>query len=290
MSLAFRSRDVRVRGENPDEAFFAREMHRLVAVALACWVIVGLAGCRSDTVRVAFRPSVGARFRYQVEVSKTRMIRLGLAAPQRTVDHARLEADETVLASGPGGVRVNVELRRAGSAARHFVVLFDRAAQLTAVESIEGLPAAILEPFGLSEIFPAAAGAPPARPLGAGERWTIDDQLQLVGSAPVRLRGDGHLVRLGVVGGRKVASINTVTNLPVTSSTDLQGGHVTLTGVEHTASDATRDLLDGAVEQAGSTTTGSYRVELAPSGSQGAPVVGTMTIEVRSKTHRLRSD
>src|SRR5207237_6728753 len=112
-----------------------------------------------------------------------------------------------------------------------------------------------VEPFGLSEIFPAAAGAPPARPLAAGERWAIDDQLRLAGSIPVRLRGDGRLVRLGVVGGRKVASINTSTRLPVTTSTDLQGGHLDLTGVERTSSDATRDLLDGAVEQAASTTT-----------------------------------
>src|SRR5207253_7408251 len=155
---------------------------------------------------VAFRPPVGARFRYQVDVTKVRTLQLGSDGPQRTEDHARLEADETVLASGPQGIRVQVELRRAGSAPRKFVVLFDRAAQLTAVESVEGLPASVLEPFGLSEIFPAAAGAPPARPLAAGEQWTIDDDLRLSGSAPARLRGAGHLVRLGVVGGRDVAS------------------------------------------------------------------------------------
>src|SRR5204863_218182 len=148
---------------------------------------------------------------------KTTTIRLGPDAPQRTVDQARLEADETVLASGPEGVRVSVELRRAGSAARHFVVLFDRAAQLTAVESIEGLPASILEPFGLSEIFPAAAGAPPARPLGAGERWTIADQLRLAGSTPARLRGDGHPGRLGVVDGHQVAADTGATDLPARS-------------------------------------------------------------------------
>src|SRR5438270_1684696 len=105
---------------------------------LACLGVTGLNACRPDTVRVAFRPPVGARFRYQVDVTKTRTIRLGSDAPQRTVDQARLEADETVLDSGAGGVRVRVELRRVGSAPRHFVVLFDRAAQLTAVESIEG--------------------------------------------------------------------------------------------------------------------------------------------------------
>jgi hypothetical protein len=259
-----------------------------VAIALACCAGAALAGCRPDTVRVAFRPPVGAHFRYEVDVTKTTTIRLGPEAPERTDDRARLEADETVLDSGPAGVRVSVELRRPGSLARHFVVRFDRAAQLTAVESIEGLPASILEPFGLSEIFPAAAGAPPARPLVAGERWSIDDVLQLAGSPSARLRGRGRLVRLGVLGRRKVAAISSTTDLPVTTSTDLRGGHLQLTGTEHTASDATRDLVDGAVEQASSTTAGTYRVELRPSSDQAPPVLGTLTIEVRSKTRRVR--
>ncbi|TMK88119.1 MAG: hypothetical protein E6G57_08450 [Actinobacteria bacterium] len=165
-------------------------------------------------MQVAFRPPVGARYRYQVDVTKVRTIQLGSEAPQRTVDGARIEADETVLTSNPQGIRVRVELHRSGSAPRLFVVRFDRAAQLTAVESIEGLPASILEPFGLSEIFPAAAGAPPARPLAAGEQWTIDDGLTLAGSAPARLQGSGRLVSFGVVGGRKVASIRSSTKLP----------------------------------------------------------------------------
>jgi hypothetical protein len=238
-------------------------------------------------VQVAFRPAVGARFRYQVEVQKTRTIRLGSDAPQHTLDEARLEADETVLAAGPEGVRVRVELRRQGSAPRTFVVLFDRAAQLTAVESIEGLPASILEPFGLSEIFPAAAGAPPARPLAAGERWSIDDRLRLAGSE-ARLTGSGRLTSFGVVGGRKVASIHSSTRLPVTTESALQGGRLSLDGMEHTLSSATRELIDGAVETASSTTSGSYQVTLSPPEGQGTPVGGTMEIEVRSRTRRLR--
>jgi len=266
-----------------------RSRCRAVGVLLA---VVGagaaLAACRPDTVRVAFRPAVGARFRYQVDVEKVRVLRLGADSPQRTVDDARLTADETVLASGAEGIRVRVELRRAGSSTRTFVGLFDRAAQLTSVESIEGLPASILEPFGLSEIFPAAAGAPPARPLAAGERWSIDDLLTLAGSPPARLQGSGRLVSFGVVGGRKVASIHSSTRLPVAADSALQGGTLSLHGAETTVSSATRELNDGAVENAGSTTTGSYDVVLTPASGQGTPVNGTMLIEVRSRTRRLR--
>jgi hypothetical protein len=253
--------------------------------ALGCGV---LAACRPDTVQVAFRPPVGARYRYQVDVTKARTIQLGSDQAQRTVDDARIEADETVLASGPEGIRVRVELRRGGSAPRLFVVLFDRAAQLTAVETIEGLPASVLEPFGLSEIFPAAAGAPPARPLAAGEHWTIDDRLTLAGSAPARLQGSGRLVSFGVVGGRKVASIRSSTQLPITTASALQGGQLALHGVERTVSTASRELQDGAVEKAASTTGGTYEVALTPAGGNATPVTGTLTIEVKSTTKRLR--
>ena len=253
--------------------------------ALGCGVLVA---CRPDTVQVAFRPPVGARYRYQVDVTKVRTIQLGSEAPQRTVDGARIEADETVLTSNPQGIRVRVELHRSGSVPRLFVVRFDRAAQLTAVESIEGLPASILEPFGLSEIFPAAAGAPPARPLAAGEQWTIDDGLTLAGSAPARLQGSGRLVSFGVVGGRKVASIRSSTKLPVATESTLQGGQLALHGIERTVSTASRELADGAVEKASSTTGGNYRVVLTPDGGAGTPVTGTLTIEVVSQTKRLR--
>jgi len=264
----------------------ARRLTGLLVVGiLGCGVLVA---CRSDTVQVAFRPAVGAHFRYQVNVTKVRTIQLGSDGPQRTEDDVRLQADETVLAAGPEGIRVQVELRREGSSPRLFVVLFDRAAQLTAVETVEGLPASILEPFGLSEIFPAAAGAPPARSLAAGEQWTIDDHLRLAGSSPARLQGSGRLVSFGVVGGRKVASIRSSTRLPIANETALQGGRLSLQGIERTVSTATRQLADGAVEQASSTTGGNYGVVLSPPSGQGAPVSGTLTIEVRSRTSRLR--
>jgi hypothetical protein len=139
----------------------------------------------------------------------------------------------------------------------------------------------------LSEIFPAAAGAPPPRPLAAGERWSIDDRLLLAGSS-ARLTGSGRLASFGVVGGRNVASIRSTTRLPVTTETALQGGRLALQGMERTVSSATRELVDGAVESAASTTSGRYQVTLTPPEGQGVPVGGTMVIEVRSRTRRLR--
>jgi hypothetical protein len=261
---------------------------RPVVAALAVAALVMLAGCQADTVRVAFRPQVGSQYRYEVVVRTVTTIRLGGAAPERTVDQARLVTDQTVLSAGADGIRVAVELRRPGSTPRRFVVRFDRAAQLTAVESIEGLPTSVLGPLGISEIFPAAAGAPPDRPLSAGERWSIDDRLRLPGSSASRLRGGGHLVELGLLGGRKVASIRSETRLPVSTTSQLRGGQLSLTGVETTDSSATRELADGAVARASSTTRGTFDVTLASPTSGGSPVGGTMELEVTSTTRRIR--
>src|SRR5438128_54024 len=79
----------------------------------------------------------------------------------------------------------------------------------------------------------------------------------------VRLGGGGRLVELGVRGGRAVASIRSQTTLLVATISQLRGGRLALTGVEATDSTATRDVLDGAVERAGSTTRGTFQVTLA---------------------------
>ena len=99
-----------------------------------------------------------------------------------------------------------------------------------------------LDPWSGHMALPGGrASAEDSGPRAVAERETLEE----VGLA----LGENHwigplshvLVRLGVVRGHDVASISTLTRLPVTTSTDLQGGHLTLTGVENTASDATKD-------------------------------------------------
>ncbi|HVF14119.1 MAG TPA: hypothetical protein VM942_05925, partial [Acidimicrobiales bacterium] len=121
-----------------------------------------LVACSNDEkVQVAFRPKVGDTFRYEMKVRSVTETRLGTAAPERTVDEAVLEATDTVLAASPEEVRVQVVLRRSGSPDRSFVVRFDRGAQLSGVETVEGLPPGILGPLAFPEFLPAAAAAPP---------------------------------------------------------------------------------------------------------------------------------
>jgi hypothetical protein len=265
-------------------------MGRLPLSMLALSLAAGLlAGCEPATVTVAFRPHAGTEYRYDVKVHSTTVTNLGEGEPEVSVDDAVLRSDGTVLSAGAGEVKMQVRLRREGSPDRTFVVRLDRAAQLAGVETVEGLPPSVLGPDALPEILPGAPAAPPDRPLAPGDRWDIDLQPDLAGAASTRLQGSGRLVELRLVDGRKVASTSAVTRIPLSSSEQVRRGVLALDGVATTESTALRALADGAVEEATSTTRGRFNVTLSPPpGSPGEPLTGTLSIEVRSETRRVR--
>ncbi|MDQ2826729.1 MAG: hypothetical protein M3Y04_07205 [Actinomycetota bacterium] len=261
----------------------------ILATAVACGA--ALTGCDKQAVRVGFRPDTGAVYRYEISVKSTTTTNLGDAAPQTSVDDVVLQSVETVLDSGPDAVRVRVQLTRAGSPDRTFVVRFDRGAQLAGVDAVDGLPPDVLGPDGLPEFLPAAATAPPDRPLSPGEKWKIDATSTPAGGAPVRLQGSGQLVKVTTSAGRKVASIKADTTLPQSSTKPVGDATVTLDGTETTQSTATRTLSDGAVQESTSVTKGTFRLVLSPKpGQQAEPVPGTMSVEIRSQTRRLPDD
>ena len=248
----------------------------------------GLTACdKQEEVHVGFRPEAGASYRYEIKVQSVTTTLLGDEAPDRSVDDVTLESRDTVLSAVPGEVKVRVELTRTGSPPRTFLVRFDRAAQLAAVDAVDGLPPAVLGPIGFPEFLPAAATAPPDRALSTGERWKIDATPTLPGAAPVRLEGSGRLMKVTTSGGRKVASIKAETRLPLSSTTRVGDATVTISGTEKTESTATRGLADGVVQDASSVTRGTYDLVVSPPSGGGASVRGTMTVEIRSETRRL---
>ncbi|MDP9005600.1 MAG: hypothetical protein M3N15_01620 [Actinomycetota bacterium] len=263
-----------------------RRPRRALAVAAALPTLLGLTACEEGTVRLTFRPEVGATYRYEVEVRTVSEVDLGGAAPERREEDVMLSAVHTVLRSGDDGVQVRVLLQSPGEPEQVFEVMFDRAAQLEAVQSIEGVPAERLATLGISEIFPAAAGAPPDRPLAPGASWVIDDAIALPQTASdTRLRGSGRLVELDVVGDEEVARLVSAARLPLESVLPTPGGMLRLEGEQITDYTATHDLDDGAVREATSDTVGEFRLEVAPVGTADvAPVAGSLRVEVSSRT------
>jgi len=257
---------------------------------LLCCLLAGLAlaagACRPDGVRLAFRPRPRAHYSYRVEVHAEVVTRIGDVPAQRRVDDDVLFADHFVLSTGRSS-RVEVRLHGQDQPTRTFVVRLDRAAQLAEVQTIEGLPASALGTLGLSEIFPAAAGAPPDRLLSPGERWRIDEPVSLPGASASRLVGEGRLVELGVVGGRRVARVDNTMRLPVQRASDEEQGRIVLSGVETVHSVATSGVADGAVEEVETETSGTFQLTLLPTGATGPGVPGELDVVVRSVTKRL---
>lgn len=235
--------------------------------------------CRDNTVRVAFRPVTGAEYTYRVTVIADVVTRLGDRPPRRTTEEDVFTARHKVLSTSRTGSTVEVRLGAEGEEQRTFVVRLDRAGQLAEVQRIEGIPADILGGLGLSEVFPAAAAAPPDRPLAPGDRWDLDFD---------RLRGRGRLTALGMVGGRKLATVESDYVLPVTQVADRGENRLRFDGSQRTRATSTHDLADGAVEEVEAETSGTFALELLPpEGTTGPVVPGTLEVEVRSVTTRL---
>jgi hypothetical protein len=248
-----------------------------------------LVACRDDTVRIAFTPQAGDRYRYDVRVRAVTRSTIADAAPRRSADDFVLHAEHRVVRVGSGDTELEVKLSIPDVGERTFTAQFDRGAQLSRIDSIEGVPAEALGQLGLSEILPGAAGAPPRRALAPGDRWAIDSPAAVIGGGGSRLKGQGRLVSLGVVRGRDVATIESRYRLPVKRTTTSGEATIELDGTQTTVVQTVRALRDGAVESAKATTKGTYRVTLTPpAGSTGAPLTGRLTVEVKSETSRLR--
>ncbi|HEX9968518.1 MAG TPA: hypothetical protein VGB03_00140 [Acidimicrobiales bacterium] len=260
-----------------------RRPHRIAAALL----LVTAAACADGTVRVAFRPPTGARYTYRVTVTAEVATRIGDRPPRRTTEEDVFTARHAVLSTGPTGSRVEVRLEAEGQEPRTFVVRFDRAGQLAEVQRIEGIPAGILGGLGLSEIFPAAAAAPPERPLAPGDRWVIDESVDLPGSS--RIQGTGRVTALGMVRGRKLATVESDYVLPVSRTADEGENRLRLDGTQRTRATSTHDVDDGAVEAVEADTTGTFAIQLLPpEGTTGPVVPGQLEVRVRSTTTRIR--
>lgn len=252
-------------------------------VVVVAVMVLATSACKADGVRLAYRPAAGSQYKYRIEVHAEVVTRIGDTPARRRVDDNVFFADHSVLAAG----RVRVQLRGSSEPTRTFEVRLDRAGLLAEVERIEGLPASALGTLGLSEIFPAAAGAPPDRLLSPGERWSVDDPVSLPGAAASRLRGEGRLVELGVVDGRDVARLDTRYVLPVERMSEEAQGQIVLRGEQVVRALSTSGVVDGAVVSASTETRGRFTLQLLPRDG-GAAVPGELEILVRSVTKRTR--
>lgn len=261
---------------------------RVTAVTLAM-AAVSLSACAPGTVRIAFAPEEGAVYGYVIEVESETTTLIAGQAERRSSNTFTLRARHEVQTTDGEGSEVRVSLRAGGGDPRELLVRLDRAAQLTEVVEVEGLPAEVLGELGLSEIFPAAVGAPPKGGLRPGATWKVDDPVQITGSPRARLTGVGRLEALDVVDGQKVAVVRSSYRLPVSRTSEGANSSQTTEGQQTTRSRTTYDLGDGSVLAAEAESLGRFTLELRPPGSNlGPSLTGWLEVRVRSVTTRVR--
>jgi hypothetical protein len=264
-------------------------MRRLPLVALAAALVVPtLTACQPDTVRVSFQPREGTTYGYIVDVTAETLTELEGEEPRRQRQEVRLVEEQTVLDAGASGVRVRVFVGEPGSTGQSFVVTFDENAQLRSIDAAEDASPDIAGAVGVAEIFPGAAGTPDRR-VGPGVRWSTDRAVSLPGltgdGEDARIRTTGRFVEFAVDGDRRLARVESTTELPLRSETET----LTVEGTETIRQVVTYDVADGSVHEATATTTGRFRIiARPPAGTDAEPVPGTLTLSVRSVTRRQR--
>ena len=247
-----------------------------------------LPACAPGTVQIAFTPEEGATYRYEIEVESSTTTLVEGQDPSQSSNSFTLEARHEVEKTDPDGTQVRVRLASGGNEPRELLVRLDRAAQLTEVIQVEGLPAEVLGELGLSEIFPAAVGAPPQGPLRPGATWEVDEPVQIPGSPRARLTGAGRLEALDVRDGREVAVVRSSYQLPISRTSDGSTSSQTIKGTQATRSRTTYDLADGSVVASEAESVGRFVLELRPPGADlGPQLSGSLEVRVSSVTRRM---
>lgn len=260
-----------------------RRSTTLLAKLVLGTLVATATACAPGGVHLSFRPEEGMRYLYEIEVASATEVSIPGEPADRDEDRVVLRAEHEVLSRDREQTRVRVRLRARDADPRTFVVTLDRTARLTEVERVENLPASALGELGLSEIFPAAAGAPPDRALRPGERWEIDEHIALPSGRKGQLRGYGRVAELRVVDGTKAAVVTT--DVTVTVGRRARGR---LAGTQRTMSRSIHAIADGAVIEARARTVGDFTVAIAQPPGRRGPSRAALVVEVSSTT-RLES-
>lgn len=250
-----------------------------------------LSACRPSAVRLAFVPAPGTTYRYAIHVQSRSTTTLAGQPDQRQSATVDLETVDTVLAVDADGSRLRVQVSEHGRSMGSYLVRLDRQAALISLEAADGRPLDVQAGLQLEDLIPSAGGPPPQRDLHAGDRWQVNQAVNLPRLAPARLIGSGRLKAFGVLDGRRVAVTETTgtvalgPGVPPADSDGAPHADVGLRGRETTTSTVTRAVRDGAVEAASATTSGTFDIILFGQGS--ALVSGQLVLEVHSTTRRL---
>src|SRR5688500_19058585 len=117
---------------------------RRLAVIGVVLVAAVLAACGPGTVEIAYSPEKAAVYAYVIEVESTTTTKVSGQEDRSSSNTFTLRATHEVQSTDGEGSEVRVTLQAAGGEPRQLLVRLDRAAQLTEIVQVEGLPAEVL--------------------------------------------------------------------------------------------------------------------------------------------------
>ncbi|MFN2588303.1 MAG: hypothetical protein ABR613_09340 [Actinomycetota bacterium] len=254
-------------------------MRRAVVLLLA------LSACRPDTVDLEYRFPAGVReYRLEAAGSARWDIGGGGEGSYRVI----FDVAERVRESDADGAVVEVRmspivveedgLPAPGSGDRSFALRLDRYGGVTEVLEVDGVDAAQLDPDELVFIG-TYRPALPLDPVKLGGQWD-SERLFDVGRVFQEIQARGTLESLYLDDDGPVAELSYRGEGPLQWTTQLPQGVAELAGTGTTDQHARFDIDNGVLQEARSTTDGTFEVRVVPTSGAGTPLTGTLELEL----------
>lgn len=266
---------------------------RALAVALTV-ALVGVTGCRSDTVQLEYRFPEGSELRYRLEAAADAEWDIGEAG--RGSYRVVFEVTESVVERDGAEAVVNVTMRPVrvresglpspGSEDRSFTLRIDPTGNVVDVLEVQGVPAEQLDPTQVAFIGTYRPPLPPdAQRLK--DEW-IDVGSLSSQSVTERIRTRGRLEALDRDSTGEFAALRFTGRGPLLYATRLPQGEAELRGTSVTSIDADLDLNGGYLRNARSTIDGDFDVTVLPL-EGAAPLQGDLHLHLELRLERLPS-
>lgn len=234
------------------------------------------AGCRPDTLDLAYGFESGSVLRYRLHATATASWDIG--GQGRGGYEITYEVVEAVGPLVDGGAEVSVAmtpldiqsqgLPAPGPEERTFTLEVGPGGEVRRIIEVDGVSAQDVDPNDLA--FIGTYRPPlPLEPVTLHDTWSSEQQVS-VGRLFQEVRNLGRLERLGLEGKRKVARLSYAGEGPIRWATTLPQGRADLRGRAATTSEARFDIEEGALRGARSTTSADFEVAVVETGGGGS--------------------
>lgn len=248
-------------------------------------VVVAMVSCRPDTLSLSYQFDAGGIVKYRMVARADATWDIG--GPGAGSYEVTFEVQELVEEASDRGASVEVTmvpvdvsergLPAPGSDTRSFTLELSSTGEVVAVNEVDDVRAATLEPDELALIGTYRPPLPSGR-VRLHDTWTSERSLRLA-TAFQEIVTVGSIDELGKDEHGSFAMLSYEGDGPLVWTSELPQGAAQLTGDATTTIDAVFDIDGGFLRRARSSTVGSFEVRVAPADGQ-APITGRLDLDL----------